>query len=129
MQDRGWWLTMALSGALVVVLGALAAHALKGQLAPRFEDAFITGVRYQAWHTLAAMALLAWRAQQRKTFQRQALALWSLGTLLFSGSLYLLAVASLAGISPGVFGILTPIGGAILISGWLRLAWGIRQTD
>lgn len=127
MQDRGWWLTMALSGAMVVVLGALAAHALKGQLEPRFEDAFITGVRYQAWHTLAAMALLAWRAQQRQTFQRQTLALWSLGTLLFSGSLYLLALASLSGTSLGAFGIVTPVGGAVLIVGWLRLAWGIWQ--
>lgn len=127
MQDRGWWLTMALSGAMVVVLGALAAHALKGQLVPRFEDAFITGVRYQAWHTLAAMALLAWRAQQRQTFQGQTLALWSLGTLLFSGSLYLLALASLSGNSLGPFGIVTPVGGAVLIVGWLRLAWGIWQ--
>ncbi|ALM50989.1 DUF423 domain-containing protein [Halomonas huangheensis] len=125
MQDRRWWLTMALSGALVVILGALAAHALKGLLEPRFENAFITGVRYQAWHTFAAMALLAWRAQHARPFQHQTLMLWCFGTLLFSGSLYLLALAALANTSLGAFGIVTPIGGAILIAGWLRLAWGI----
>ncbi|MGQ7246402.1 DUF423 domain-containing protein [Halomonas sp. V046] len=125
MQDRSWWLGVALSGALVVMLGAFAAHGLSGQLTPRLEQAFTTGVRYQAWHTLAALAVLAWRTQIRFSAQRYALMLWAAGTLLFSGSLYAMGLAALAGTGLGAFAVVTPVGGLALVLGWLALAAGV----
>lgn len=117
MPDRGWWCLAALSGALAVMAGAFAAHALQGQLSGRMLAAFETGVRYQAWHTLAMLGVLAWRASRPMRGQRLVLGLWTAGMLLFSGSLYALALSGLRGL-----GMVTPFGGVLMIAGWLALA-------
>ncbi|MDV6318566.1 DUF423 domain-containing protein [Chromohalobacter sp. HP20-39] len=123
MTHRGGWILVALSGFVVVMAGAFGAHALDGWLAPRLLEAFETGVRYQAWHTLAAMAVLIWRGQQPLQGQRAVLWLWSLGMAAFSGSLYLLALTGAHWLGP-----ITPLGGLLLMAGWLTLAWcGWRQ--
>ncbi|MCW4151987.1 DUF423 domain-containing protein [Halomonas sp. 18H] len=117
MADRLWWIMAALSGALMVVMGAWGAHGLTEQLTPRLLEGYQTGVRYQAWHTLAILAVLAWRAARPLAGQRLILTLWALGMLLFSGSLYGLALSELAWLGP-----ITPLGGILLIAGWLSLA-------
>ncbi|PMR75702.1 DUF423 domain-containing protein [Billgrantia endophytica] len=117
MQDRLWWSVTALSGALVVMAGAFGAHALEGQLAPRLVAAFETGVRYQAWHTLAMLGVLAWRASHPYRGQGLVLGLWTAGIALFSGSLYAMALSGVRGL-----GMITPIGGVLMIGGWLALA-------
>lgn len=128
MQDRFWWGITALSGALTVIAGAFGAHALAGQLAPPLAAAFETGVRYQAWHTLALLGVLAWRASTPLAGQRLVLCLWTAGIGLFSGSLYVLALAGGRG---GLgLGLVTPLGGLALISGWLALlvcVWRARS--
>ncbi|MCI0509909.1 uncharacterized membrane protein YgdD (TMEM256/DUF423 family) [Chromohalobacter marismortui] len=117
MHNRRGWILVALSGFVVVVAGAFGAHALEGRLAPRMLEAFDTGVRYQAWHTLAAMAMLIWRAQRPLRGQTTVLWLWSLGMAAFSGSLYLLALTGTPWLGP-----ITPFGGLLLMAGWLTLA-------
>lgn len=117
MHERGWWSMVALSGALAVVAGAFAAHALQEQLTERLLAAFETGVRYQMWHTLAMLGVLAWRAARPMRGQRLTLGLWALGTLLFSGSLYALALTGVRSL-----GMITPLGGVLMIAGWLALA-------
>ncbi|WP_445000119.1 DUF423 domain-containing protein [Halomonas mongoliensis] len=123
MQDRGWWLVAALSGALVVMAGAFGAHALEGALTPRLVAAFETGVRYQAWHTLALLAVLAWRAAMPLAGQRLAMGLWAAGMALFSGSLYAMALTGIGGL-----GMITPFGGVLLIAGWLALAAAVLRA-
>ena len=117
MQDRGWWMAVALCGALTVMAGAFGAHALNGTLTPRLMTVFETGVRYQAWHALAMLGVLAWRAARPLAGQRWVLGLWLAGMALFSGSLYALAIGGVK-----VLGAVTPIGGGLLILGWLALA-------
>ena len=117
MRDRLWWCVTALSGALVVMAGAFGAHVLEGQLSLRLMAAFETAVRYQAWHTLAMLAVLAWRAACPLAGQALALGLWTAGIALFSGSLYAMALLEVAGL-----GRITPLGGLLLIAGWLALA-------
>lgn len=123
MQDRRWWLGAALSGALVVVAGAFAAHALEGQLTPRLAAAFETGVRYQAWHTLALLAVLAWRGSVCLPGQRLAMGLWAAGVALFSGSLYAMALSGMTRL-----GMITPLGGVLMIGGWLALAAALLRA-
>ncbi|QJQ95479.1 MULTISPECIES: DUF423 domain-containing protein [Halomonadaceae] len=118
MRDRVWWVVMAISGATAVMAGAFGAHGLQGQLTPRLLAAFETGVQYQFWHTLAILAVLAWRSRTPLAGQRLVLSLWALGIVLFSGSLYLLALAGTRGIA-----MITPLGGVSFIAGWLTLAW------
>jgi uncharacterized membrane protein YgdD (TMEM256/DUF423 family) len=113
--DKLWWCVVALSGATMVMLGAYAAHGLAARTSAAMVDIVETGVRYQAWHTLAMLAVLVWRSHRPHPGQQIVLALWALGMLAFAGSLYLMALAGLS------VGIVTPIGGLLLMVGWLSL--------
>lgn len=113
--DKVWWCIAALSGAMMVMLGAYAAHGLAARTTEAMVSAVETGVRYQALHTLAVMIVLVWRQVQPLAGQRWVLALWALGMTCFSGSLYLMALAGLN------LGIVTPIGGLLLMAGWFAL--------
>lgn len=106
-----------LSGAVMVALGAFAAHGLKAQLAPHLLDVFKTGVQYQAWHSLALLGCGIWaRIMPTKAVLYAAL-FFAVGILLFSGSLYALALTGIKW-----FGPITPMGGICFIIGWVALA-------
>jgi uncharacterized membrane protein YgdD (TMEM256/DUF423 family) len=105
-------------GGLGVALGAFAAHALRDVLSARQIAVFETGVRYQMYHALALMAL-AWaidRWPHRKLHTSAVLLV--VGTIVFSGSLQLLAVTDVRWL-----GMVTPFGGVTLILGWGLAAW------
>ncbi|HET8789846.1 MAG TPA: DUF423 domain-containing protein [Modicisalibacter sp.] len=126
MSYRLAWVTVALSGFVMVLAGAFGAHGLEGQVSERLLGAFETGVRYQAWHTLAMLAVLIWRQTTPAKGQGLALWLWGGGIVLFSGSLYLLTLTGIRGL-----GMITPFGGLLLMAGWLVLAisaWRARAT-
>lgn len=109
----------SLLGALAVVLGAFGAHALRSSLDEKSLAIWQTAVDYQFRHVLALLAagLLA-RAQARRATGVAAIA-FVVGIVLFSGSLYALALGA-----PRWFGAITPLGGVAFIVGWLALAWG-----
>ncbi len=107
----------ALSGLAGVAAGAFGAHALKARLPPDLLAAFETGVRYQMFHALGLVAA-AWAADRFPgTAATLAGWLFALGTLLFSGSLYALALGGARGL-----GAVTPVGGVAFLGGWLALA-------
>jgi uncharacterized membrane protein YgdD (TMEM256/DUF423 family) len=101
-----------------VVFGAFGAHALKASLSPKMLSTFETGVRYQMYSALGLLAL-TW-AISRWPERRVVPAAWLLlaGTVVFSGSLYLLVLTGARW-----FGAITPIGGVALIAGWGYAAW------
>lgn len=103
----------ALAG-IAVVLGAFAAHGLKGHLDAAALQTFETGVRYQMYHALA-LVFCATLAERWRT----ATAGWCFvaGILLFSGSLYGIALWKLSWLGP-----VTPLGGVAFLIGWLLLA-------
>lgn len=116
-MDRSLFAAGALSAAVGVAAGAFAAHGLKARLTPDMLAAFETGARYQLFHALGLLAA-AWAAQRWGTDT----AVWGgwlllAGTVLFSGSLYLLAVTGVRWL-----GIVTPFGGVAFIVGWVLLA-------
>lgn len=123
MQNRNWILIIAaLCGALSVLTGAFAAHGLRALLSPQQMGWIETGVLYQHVHSLALLALgLAVWAKGEMQFKSSALC-WALGIVLFSGSLYAVA---LTGWRFLVF--LTPIGGLSFVAGWLLLAVNAAQ--
>jgi uncharacterized membrane protein YgdD (TMEM256/DUF423 family) len=102
--------------------GAFGAHALRGRLAPEMLAAFETGVRYQLIHALALIlvAIVIRLAPSRAL--NIAGALFVVGSVLFSGSLYALAIAGVRG-----FGAITPLGGLCFLSGWVMFAWGAAR--
>ena len=102
--------------------GAFGAHALRTRLAPDLLAVFETGARYQMYHALALFAV-AWAATRWPgTPVRTAGWLFVAGTVLFSGSLYLLALTGVRWL-----GAVTPLGGVLLLGGWLALAAGIAK--
>ncbi len=106
----------ALSAFVSVAAGAFGAHALRTRLAPDLLAVFETGARYQMFHALALLAV-AW-AVGRWPGAAAAGWLFLAGTVLFSGSLYALALTGARGL-----GAVTPFGGVAFLAGWLWLAW------
>jgi uncharacterized membrane protein YgdD (TMEM256/DUF423 family) len=121
---RRWLFIAAVTGALAVLLAAFGEHALAGRLPPRALSAFATGARYQMIHALA-MGLAALAARGRAAAPAKLAALLFLaGTVLFSGSLYGLALSGIATI-----GFVTPVGGLALIAGWIALAMAALKWE
>lgn len=118
-MDRLFFILGSLSAFLAVTLGAFAAHGLRNKVTPEMLNIFETGVRYQMYHALGLLAV-AW-ASSRWPAASVTTAGWLfvLGTIIFSGSLYLLSLAG-----PRWIGVITPIGGVAFLLGWLLLAWG-----
>jgi uncharacterized membrane protein YgdD (TMEM256/DUF423 family) len=118
MQPKSWLAVAAVSALLAVALGAFGAHALKNSLSGELFEIFEVGVRYHMYHALGLglVALAGW--------VRAELAIsgpaWLLlaGTVVFSGSLYLLALTDTRWL-----GAITPIGGTAFLAGWAWLAW------
>lgn len=106
----------ALLAAVGVALGAFGAHALKAQLTPEALNTFETGVRYQMY---AALALLILGTQPAQT---RAPRLLLAGAVIFSGSLYIL---TLTGVK--ILGAVTPIGGVLMIAGFVLAALDARK--
>jgi uncharacterized membrane protein YgdD (TMEM256/DUF423 family) len=116
----------ALSGFLAVVLGAFGAHGLKDKLAPELMVVFQTAVQYHFYHTLVLLvvAILLLRYPQQSVLIASA-SLLIAGLLLFSGSLYLLALSGVRWL-----GAVTPLGGVAFLLAWLLLAWfGFKLVD
>ena len=108
----------ALSAGLAVALGAFAAHGLRGRLSPEALATFETGARYHMYHALALLAV-AWASARWPGGATSAAGwLFVAGTVLFSGSLYLLALTGQRWL-----GAITPLGGLAFIAGWAALAW------
>lgn len=116
-MDRLFFVLGALAAGTGVAAGAFGAHALKARLAPDLLAIFEVGVRYQLVHALALFAV-AWACTRWPGRLANASG-WSFaaGTVLFSGSLYLLALTGVR-----AFGAVTPGGGALFLAGWLLLA-------
>jgi uncharacterized membrane protein YgdD (TMEM256/DUF423 family) len=106
----------AISGFLSVCLGAFAAHGLKHQIIAESLAIWQTGVQYQIYHALALLAVgLLYQTQTSKALKLSGLA-FILGSFLFSGSLYALALGA-----PIALGIITPLGGLSFLVGWAAL--------
>ena len=116
-MDRVFFILSSLSGGLAVALGAFAAHGLRSRLTPDLLASFETGARYQMYHALALLAV-AWAVTHwtRSAFSSYAGWLFVAGTILFSFSLYLLALTG------RWLGAITPLGGVAFVAGWVCLA-------
>lgn|SRR5579864_6226919 len=116
-MDRTFLLIGSILGLLGVVFGAFGAHALRSRLSPEMLAVFETAVRYQMYHTFAILIVAA-------AIGRIGDASWLVmagwfflaGILLFSGSLYALALSGV-----GMLGAITPVGGLLFLIGWACL--------
>ena len=122
-DDSLRWVRLgAVLAALAVAAGAFGAHGLKARVSPADLVIWETAARYHLVHALALVALGVLGAAAPRTRLTWAGRLLTAGTLVFSGSLYLLVATGTRWL-----GAITPIGGTALIAGWLALAVGARQ--
>jgi uncharacterized membrane protein YgdD (TMEM256/DUF423 family) len=116
---RLWTILASISGFISVAAGAFAAHGLGD---PKAAEVMRTGATYELTHALATLACAALVAFAPRV--RFAPALFLGGSVLFSGSLYGLALGA-----PRWVGLVTPFGGLLFLSGWAVLAWAALRLD
>lgn len=118
--DRLFAVLGAFSGFVSVAAGAFGAHALRARLTPDLLAVFETGARYQMYHALGLLAV-AWLAGRFPVPQvTWAGWLFVAGTVLFSGSLYALAITGVRAL-----GAVTPFGGVAFLAGWACVVWAV----
>lgn len=112
----------SISGFLAVALGAFGAHALSTQLEPKYFTIFQTAVQYQFYHTLALGLTAVLLGRESNKWLKRAAWFFVLGILIFSGSLYFLALGNG---SLNWLGAVTPVGGVCFLAGWGSLVGGV----
>jgi len=113
MQARRCLRIAAVAGFTGVAFGAFGAHGLKGVIAPELMTAYQTGVLYHLIHAVVLLALSAWLFVRPASWIKRSAWMMVLGLLLFSGSLYAMALTG-----ERILGIVTPFGGVAWLIGW-----------
>lgn len=116
MNARKWVSAGALWAAIGVALGAFGAHGLEGKVEANALQWWETGVQYHLWHALGVVAFGLFASARDVPAWPAALLL--AGSAIFSGTLYAMTLAG-----PSMLGMVTPIGGLLMIAGWVAFAW------
>ena len=122
-MERIFFVLGALSAFIGVAAGAFGAHGLKGRMSAEMLSVFEVGVRYQMYHAFALIAAAWARAKWPSSLVTIGGWFFVMGTILFSGSLYLLSLSGFVWL-----GALTPLGGLSFLAGWVCIAWGARRA-
>jgi uncharacterized membrane protein YgdD (TMEM256/DUF423 family) len=117
-MDKTFLLLGAVAAFLAVALGAFGAHGLRGRLSPEMLAVFQTGVQYHMSHAVALVLVSGIMGRMSGWLIQTAGWCFVAGIVLFSGSLYLLAVTGVT-----ILGAITPIGGLLFLAGWACLAF------
>jgi uncharacterized membrane protein YgdD (TMEM256/DUF423 family) len=123
-MDRLFFGLGAVSAFFSVAAGAFGAHALRARLSPELLAVFETGARYQMYHALSLLAVAWAAARWPGALPQWAGWLFAAGTVLFSGSLYALALSGVRWL-----GAITPLGGVAFLGGWICLALGAVRGE
>lgn len=123
-MNRTIILVGSLLGVLAVILGAFGAHGLERIVDAQAVESFGVGVRYQMYHALFLL-FLGLAGDFGQGFKKRIMIMVTLGVVLFSCSIYLLALRDLLPVDLGKIGAITPLGGIFLIGGWGYLAYGV----
>jgi len=112
-----WVAVAGVLGTLSVIAGAFGAHGLRESVTPERLSAWHTASHYALLHSVALLALAGWGAATGRLITLPAI-LWTAGVILFSGSIFGLVLWEIRALGP-----VTPLGGLLLIAGWVSLIW------
>lgn len=129
MRVKEFLLVGVLFMASGIMFGAFGAHSLKSSLTPESLESFKTGVQYQLLHGVALLVLSVISRHDQRIDRLSGRLIW-VGTLLFSGSIYLLSTKNLLGLDgiAKILGPVTPVGGSLMILGWLIFLYRILRS-
>ncbi len=128
-MTKRFLITVGIMGTLCVMFGAIGAHILEGNISNNNLIKFNTANEFLMYHSLALLGLTFMNRYVSRSYLNTIYYLFVIGIILFSGTLYLSSIRELASMIPESFGKLTPIGGILLIVGWLTLVvTGINYT-
>jgi uncharacterized membrane protein YgdD (TMEM256/DUF423 family) len=122
-MDRMFFAVGAGSALIAVAAGAFGAHSLKDSLPVDRLGVFDTAARYQIYHALALLAVASATTRWPGTATNAAGGLFIVGTILFSGSLYVLSLTGIRWL-----GAITPLGGVAFLAGWACLVWSAAKN-
>ena len=111
-------------GFLAVALGAFGAHELKNSIYLEMISVWKTAVQYQMFNVLALLSINLLEQRDDRAKWQIIGWLFAIGCIIFSGSLYLLAISDIK-----IFGMITPIGGGMLLVGWLLLLFSLIKDS
>lgn len=117
-MEKKFYVIGALLLASGIILGAFGAHGLEGKILPENIDSYEVGVRFQMYHGLAFL-ILGTIVRRVDFSMKSVLGLLLVGTVLFSVSIYFLSIQSMLGMSLKFLGPITPLGGSLMIVGWV----------
>ena len=116
-------LIASIFGVISVITGAMGAHALKAILEPEALASYLTGSRYNMYNAISLLAIAGVSPHLEQKWSNNGILLIIWGTILFSGSIYLLSTSTITGLELGsIIGPITPIGGILIILGWISIA-------
>jgi uncharacterized membrane protein YgdD (TMEM256/DUF423 family) len=118
-MERVFFIIGALSAFIGVAAGAFGAHGLKSRMNTEMLSVFEVGVRYQMYHAFALIIAAGVQSKWPSTLITTGGWLFVIGTILFSGSLYLMSMTEVRWL-----GAITPLGGLAFLAGWVCMAWG-----
>ena len=124
--DKKIVITACILGAFTIVIGAYGAHGLKQLVDNEAITSFETGVRYQMYHVIVLL-IIGFASPISSTTKKWVFRLFILGIVLFSGSIYILALKYVLPFDVKFLGPITPLGGLSFIIGWLRLGYGLLK--
>ncbi len=130
MSPKIWIILAGLNGLIGVAAGAFGAHGLRDRVVPRDLEIWQTGAHYQQLHAVALLVVALWAVQAQASGQASplhgvAMALFTAGMLIFSGTLYAMTLGA-----PRFLGAITPLGGLCLLGAWATVALiGLRSAS
>ncbi len=125
MKTKSILIIAGILGAVAVITGAMGAHALKEILSENSLNSFLTGARYNMYGAIVLLGISGNSNFIASKWLKISVILTLIGTVLFSGSIYLLSTIELSNISGfKALGPITPIGGVLIISGWISIVIG-----
>jgi uncharacterized membrane protein YgdD (TMEM256/DUF423 family) len=128
-MTKRFLITVGIMGALSVLFGAVGAHILEGNISNSNLIMFNTANEFLMYHSLALLGLTFMNRYVSRSYLNTIYYLFLTGIILFSGTLYFASIKELTGVGLGFLGNFTPIGGLLLLGGWIAVIFtGITYT-
>ena len=128
-MTKRFLITVGIMGAISVVLGAVGAHILIGNISEKHMDIFNIANEYLMFHALALLGVAFMNRYVSRSYLNFIYYLFVIGVILFSGTLFISSLTELTGFSAGSLSKLTPIGGIMLFAGWIAIIFsGVNYT-